>query len=121
VASAKLWDAGVKFSLADHQYVGEYIPILSLTFWDKLTPAQQMMMTDIWAKHVAAYRANMAAAQTRARAAMEAHGIKVVDPTTAQTTEERKKMLPETDTLAKDVKMSPAMVKLVMADIGLAA
>ncbi len=121
VASAKLWDAGVKFSLADHQYVGEYIPIISLTFWDKLAPTQQIMMKDIWAQHISAYRANMAAAQTRARAAMEAHGIKVVDPTAEQTAAERKKMMPETDSLARDVKLSPAMVKLVMADVGPAA
>jgi C4-dicarboxylate-binding protein DctP len=121
VASAKLWDAGVKFSLADHQYVGEYIPIISLTFWEKLTAAQQTMMKDIWAQNISGYRANMAAAQTRARTTMEAHGIKVVDPTPEQTAAERKKMLPQTDTLAKEVKLSPAMVKLVMADVGPAA
>jgi hypothetical protein len=30
-------------------------------------------------------------------------------------------MMPETDSLARDVKLSPAMVKLVMADVGPAA
>jgi TRAP-type transport system periplasmic protein len=56
--SAKLWEAGVKYSYADHQFMGQYIPMISKLFWAKLTPAQQKIMTDIWAENIAGYRKN---------------------------------------------------------------
>ncbi len=57
-SSAKLWEAGVKYSYQDHQYVGQYVPMLSETFWAKLSPDLQKIMTDLWAANIATYRAN---------------------------------------------------------------
>ena len=45
LVSAKLWDAGVKYALEDHQFIAEYIPLVSQVFWDKLSPDLQKMMT----------------------------------------------------------------------------
>jgi TRAP-type C4-dicarboxylate transport system substrate-binding protein len=118
LVSAKLWDAGVKFALEDHQFIAEYIPLLSQVFWDKLSPDQQKMMTDLWAQNVPTYRANMAAAQTKARTTLQEHGIKFSDPTAEQSTAERKRMMAEQDQVAKDIKVSPEMVKLIMAEAG---
>jgi TRAP-type C4-dicarboxylate transport system substrate-binding protein len=116
LVSAKLWDSGVKFALEDHQFIAEYIPLLSQVFWDKLSPDQQKMMTDVWAQNVPTYRANMAAAQTKARATLEAHGIKFSDPTPEQSAAERKRMVAEQYQMAKEIKVSPEMVKLIMAE-----
>ena len=116
LVSAKLWDSGVKFALEDHQFIAEYIPLLSQVFWDKLSPDQQKMMTEVWAQNVPTYRANMAAAQTKARATLEAHGIKFSDPTPEQSAAERKRMVAEQDQMAKEIKVSPEMVKLIMAE-----
>jgi C4-dicarboxylate-binding protein DctP len=118
LVSAKLWDSGVKFALEDHQFVAEYIPMTSQVFWDKLSPDLQKMMTDIWAQNVPTYRTNMAAAQTKARTTLESHGIKFADPTPEQSAAERKKMMAEQDQLAKDIKVSPDLVKLIMAEAG---
>ncbi|MEO6840658.1 MAG: TRAP transporter substrate-binding protein DctP [Bradyrhizobium sp.] len=118
LVSAKLWDSGVKYSLADRQFVAEYIPMTSQVFWDKLSPDLQKMMTDIWAQNIPTYRANMAAAQTKARTTLEEHGVKIADPTPDQSAAERKKMMVEQDQLAKDIKVSPEMVKLIMAEVG---
>jgi C4-dicarboxylate-binding protein DctP len=118
LVSAKLWDSGVKYSLADRQFVAEYIPMTSQVFWDKLTPDLQKMMTDIWAQNIPTYRTNMAAAQTKARTTLEEHGIKIADPTPEQIAAARKQMLAEQDQLAKDIKVSPDMVKLIMAEVG---
>ena len=118
LVSAKLWDSGVKYSLADRQFVAEYIPMTSQMFWDKLSPELQKMMTDVWAESVPTYRANMAGAQTKARATLEEHGVKIADPTEEQTAAARKQMLAEQDQLAKDIKVSPEMVKLIMAEVG---
>ena len=118
LVSAKLWDSGVKFALEDHQFTAEYVPLVSQAFWDKLTPDQQKMMTDLWAQNIPTYRANMAAAQTRARTTLEAHGIKFSDPTAEQSAAERKRMMAEQDQVAKDIKISPEMVKLITAEAG---
>jgi TRAP-type transport system periplasmic protein len=118
LVSAKLWDAGVKYALEDHQWIAEYIPLVSQVFWDKLSPDQQKMLTELWAQNVPIYRTNMVAAQTRARATLEAHGIKFADPTAEESAAERKKMMAEQDQVAKDIKVSPEMVKLIMAEAG---
>jgi len=117
LASAKLWDSGVKYALADRQFTAEYIPLMSQTFWDKLSPDLQKIMTDVWAQNIPAYRSNMAAAQTKARAMLEEHGVKFTDPTEEQTAAARKSMLPEQDQLAKDIKVSPELVKLIMTEV----
>jgi TRAP-type C4-dicarboxylate transport system substrate-binding protein len=65
--SAKLWEAGVKYSYADHQFMGQYIPMMSKAFWAKLQPAQQKLMTDLWAANIADYRKGAAASQANAR------------------------------------------------------
>ncbi len=118
LVSAKLWDSGVKYSLQDRQFVAEYIPMTSQVFWDKLSPELKKMMTDTWAQNISTYRTNMAAAQTKARTTLEEHGIKMADPTPEQSAAERKKMMVEQDQLAKDIKVDPEMVKLIMAEVG---
>jgi TRAP-type C4-dicarboxylate transport system substrate-binding protein len=118
LVSAKLWDAGVKYALEDHQWIAEYIPLLSQVFWDKLSPDQQKMMTELWAQNVPTYRANMVGAQIRARATLQEHGVKFSDPTAEENAAERKKMMTEQDQVAKDIKVSAEMVKLIMAEAG---
>src|ERR1700722_371544 len=118
LVSAKLWDAGVKFAIEDHQWIAVYIPLLSQVFWDKLTPDQQKMMSELWVQNVPTYRANMAAAQTKARGTLQEHGIKFSDPSAEENAAERKKMMAEQDQVAKDIKISPEMVKLIMAEAG---
>jgi TRAP-type C4-dicarboxylate transport system substrate-binding protein len=118
LVSAKLWDAGVKFALEDHQFIAEYVPLVNQAFWDKLEPDLQKIMTDTWAQNVPKYRDNMAAAQLKARKTLEEHGIKFTDPTAEQSAEERKKMLAEQDKVAKEIKISPEMVQALMAAVG---
>jgi C4-dicarboxylate-binding protein DctP len=121
VVSAQLWDAGVKYSLADHQFVAEYIPMVSLTCWEKLTSAQQKMMSDLWAENIGTYRANTAASQAKARGVLASHGIKIADPSEATIAADRAKMLPEQEALAKQLHISPDLIKLVEAALGSAS
>ena len=121
LVSAKLWDAGVKFALEDHQFIAEYIPLVNQAFWEKLGPDLQKLMTDTWAQNVAAYRDNMAGAQLRARKTLEEHGIKFADPTAEQIAAERKRMMAEQDQVAKEIKISPEMVQALMATVGSAS
>lgn len=114
-ATAKLWEAGVKYSYQDHQYVGQYMPMISQVFWAKLTPDVQKLMTDIWFSNVSTYRANAGASQARARKAMEDAGVTFTDPSADVLAASRKQMQAGVATLVKDAKLSPEVVRLAEA------
>lgn len=118
LASAKLWEAGVKYSLADHMFVGEYIPMVSSAFWNRLTSADRTLMTTLWADNIGAYRASMAQRQIEARRLLQEHGVHIVDPSPATLAATRQKMLPQTAKVAKEIRVSPEIVRLVDEDAG---
>ena len=121
VASAQLWEAGVKYVLADHQFIGEYIPILANSFWSGLPADLQKLMTELWAENIPTYRANMQADQDAAREKLIAHGVTYTVPPADLVTAERKKMMAEQDKVAREIKVSPEIVRLVGEDVGAAA
>ena len=119
--SAKLWEAGVKYSFADHQFMGQYIPMMSKAFTAKLSPAQNKLMLDLWAANIGDYRKGAAASQANARKVLETNGVKFHDVGADEAASIRKAMLGDIDTLIKDSKLSPEIVKLVKEAVGSAA
>jgi C4-dicarboxylate-binding protein DctP len=116
--SAKLWEAGVKYSYADHQFMGQYIPMMSKTFVSKLQPAQVKMMSDIWTANIADYRKGSAASQANARKVLETNGVKFFDPSADEAASVRKSMMGDMNTLIKEAKLSPEIVKLAKESSG---
>ncbi len=116
LATSKLYEAGIKYSLADHAWVGEYIPMVSLAFWNKLSPELQNTMTGLWAESIGSYRATMLGLQDKARQTLTEHGVNIVDPPDAELADLRNRMLPHQDEVARELKVSPDLVKLVMSD-----
>ncbi len=112
VSTAKLWEAGVKYSYQDSQYVGQYMPMISETFWAKLTPALQTQLMEIWAANIATYRDNADAAQKRARKLMEGVGVIFTDPSKEVLDAARKAMQADVGTLAQAAKLSPEVIRL---------
>ncbi|MBV9522808.1 MAG: TRAP transporter substrate-binding protein DctP [Alphaproteobacteria bacterium] len=111
LVSAKLWDSGVRYAFEDHEFVAEYVPMVSQTFWKKLTPDLQTLMIDLWAKNIPAYRARMAKAQTEARGTLAEHGIKFTDPSPEQLSAVRQKMMATQDAIIGQLKITPAIAK----------
>jgi len=112
-ASAKLWDAGLHFSLIDHQTMGDYIPMLSETFWSGLSPALKTLITDLWSANIGAYRSNLAAAQAKAEQELKDRGVRFSVVSSEELAERRRVMLAEQDTVAKKMKISPEMLARV--------
>ncbi len=46
IASGQFWESGVRHALEDHQFVGEYVPMVSLAFWEKLSSGLQEFVTE---------------------------------------------------------------------------
>jgi len=108
--SAKLWESGIRYGFESREYFGQYVPMVSETFWKKLTPAQQKLVVDTWAANIGAYRAKAAEAQTKARNVLIAHGITIVTPTPEQIAEIQKLMVPTYDSMAKVLHLTPELL-----------
>ena len=80
VASARLWEHGIRYAFADAQHFSHYVPLVSPQFWARLPEHLRSVIAVTWDEHVDAARADAAAAQIRARRTLEANGVIVVDP-----------------------------------------
>ncbi len=116
LASAKLWDSGVKYGFEDHEFIGFYIPMVSDSFYAKLPPDLQKLVVDVWQENIAGYRSNMEAAQTLARKTLEANGIVFVSPPESALADIRRRMMPMEDAVAKELRITPGLQKQVEAD-----
>jgi C4-dicarboxylate-binding protein DctP len=97
--------------------MGEYIPLISETFWKKLPPDLQKLVVDLWRDNIGTYRKNMEDAQIEARHILDQHGVKFVDPTAGQLAEVRKKMLPLQDGIASELRITPSLVTQIMSEL----
>jgi C4-dicarboxylate-binding protein DctP len=120
VASGQFWESGIRHALEDHQFIGEYVPIVSLTFWQKLSADLQQTFSDLWRGNVRAYRAEMAAAQSRARESVQAHRIEIVVPAPEHLAATRRDMMAHQEQVAKLSKISSEMVSAVSAELAAA-
>jgi C4-dicarboxylate-binding protein DctP len=116
--SAKLWEAGLKYSIQDHSNLNPYVPLVSDSFYSSLPADLQKLMVDLWAENIPTYRANMLAAQDKALATLREHGLEITTPSEAEVATVRKRMVPEQAQLVKDLKMSPELPQLLQADLG---
>jgi TRAP-type C4-dicarboxylate transport system substrate-binding protein len=116
--SAKLWEAGIKYSYADHQFFANYVPMVGDAFWSKLGEPERRLMRDIWAANIERYRAMSAKSQADARATMQANGVSFVDPPANQVDSDRKRMIEAQADLVRDTKLSADIVKLVTDTVG---
>jgi TRAP-type C4-dicarboxylate transport system substrate-binding protein len=94
--------------------------MVSLAFWQKLPPDLRQTFSDLWREKVPAYRADMAAAQSRARESVQAHGIKIVVPPPEDLATTRRSMMANQEQVAKLSKISPEMVSGVSAELAAA-
>jgi TRAP-type C4-dicarboxylate transport system substrate-binding protein len=117
IASMKLWDAGIRFALEDHQFIGVYIPVLSKAYSEQLSPEDRKLISALWAEKIDRYRADMAAAQSAAHDTLIKNGVSIVTPSTAENAAERKKMMQHQDEVATALRISPDFLKLVMAEV----
>ena len=116
--SAKLWEAGVKYSYADHQFFANYIPMVGDVFWSKLGEGERKLMRDVWSDNIDRYRAMSAKSQADARETMKSHGVTFFDPSPERFAADRKRMIDAQADLIRDAKLSAEIVKLVSDAVG---
>jgi len=119
IASAKLWDSGIKYSIQDYQFYAQYVPMVAEGFFAKLKPEQQKMLTDTWAEMVDRFRDEANEAQRKAAETMAQNGIKVVTAKPEDLAEARKRMLATEVDLVRELKFDPAIVTKVNAVVSM--
>lgn len=117
VASGQFWESGIRHAFEDHQFIGEYIPIVSLAFWQKLSPDVRRLFTDLWRENISDYRAAMAAAQSRASELVQAHGVKIVLPSPEHLAATRREMMASQEQVARLSKISSEMLAALSTDL----
>ncbi|HET6308703.1 MAG TPA: TRAP transporter substrate-binding protein DctP [Rhodopila sp.] len=117
-ASAKLWDAGLRYGLIDHQNMGDYIPMISGAFWDGLSPALKVLVTDLWAANIGAYRSNLVAAQQQAEKELQAHGVKINTVPQEELDAQRRRMMADQEKVAREMKISPDILARINEAVG---
>jgi C4-dicarboxylate-binding protein DctP len=116
VASGQFWESGIRHTLEDHQFVGEYVPMVRLAFWQKLPAELQTVLAELWRANITTYRTSMASAQARARETAQAHGITIVMPAAEELAAKREAMMKFQDNVAMLSRISPEMVAAVASE-----
>jgi TRAP-type C4-dicarboxylate transport system substrate-binding protein len=119
VNTAKLVDSGMRHALHDDQAMITYVPLLDQAFWSKLDPKLQETLATLWTSHIPAWRETAANAQRLAREVLTQQGVTFVDVPQAERDALRVRMVAGQDKIVADAHMSPELVKLVMADVGI--
>ena len=116
LASAKLWESGIRYGFEDHEFIGFYIPMVSQIFWRKLPPDLQKLVVDTWRENIGRYRGAMEAAQVEARRTLERNGIKFSSPPASALVEIREKMMPTQSAVARELRITPELQALVASE-----
>ena len=118
IRSARLWEAGVDHVFEDCEYFPQYVPMVRLSFWDKLPPAIQETIMTTWEAYVDESRRAAAEAQVRAKEKLLRHGVKVVVPDPRQIERWRNQLLGQQQRFIQALDIDPELVRQVDARFG---
>jgi len=117
VRSAKLWDSGVKFAYENNQDFLQYVPCISGKAWKSYPKDIQDLIVTVWNERIDAIRDKADERQQSAKADAIKYGIKVTVPTKEDLDASRAKLLAKQDDAIKELKIDPALVKLISATL----
>lgn len=118
VASAKLWDAGVRYAMEDRQAIVQYVPLISQRALDKLPADLSALLADTWDEMVDAQRDFAAERQQKARELNAENGIMTSDPDAEALGVMRQQLMAGQPALVEELGIDPAFIDQITAVIG---
>ena len=115
--TAKLWDSGLKYSFEDFQFFGQYVPMVSLDFWNKQPKEVQDALIAAWDAVIGEQRKMAAQAQIDARETLMKNGIKMAGPSPAEIVSARKRLMAVQNDLVKEMKIDVDAVQLCLDEL----
>ncbi|MEI6874371.1 MAG: TRAP transporter substrate-binding protein DctP [Spirochaetota bacterium] len=117
IDSAALDRAGIRTVLEDTEYYPFYVPLAGGQFWARLSPGLKDMVLGSWKEIIARVRDESVRAQEVAKRNLEYRGLVVYQPTEAERSGTRKKLLEAEDAMARRLNVSAAIVSLLRSEI----
>lgn len=111
IASAKLWEQGIDNATEINAYFAQYIPLVSSRYWQQLPEDVRSMVRESWESGVNDARVQAAQAQSEARFSLQAHGVKVLQPTKEAMQAWRLHAMANQTELARKLGVPEALVK----------
>lgn len=115
--TAKLWDAGVRFSFEDFQTFNQYIPMVSQALWNKLNAQERQTLTRIWEEAVDKERAEAAEAQRAARDVLLRNNITIKTASQQEAADARRRLMATQDQIVAEIGMDRDLVAGVLREI----
>lgn len=113
VKSAKLWKNGVRYVFEDREYFPQYIPLVRASFWEKLTPDIQGVLTGSWKENIDAARLLAAESQKAAKKILMENGVDIIVPEPGQIEKWRNQMLLLQDEFIRELRIDPELVRQI--------
>lgn len=109
VASGKLWEFGLKYCYEDRAGFIDYIPIVSLSFWNALPPKLQKLMTQTWNDVALGGRLYSMQRQAKARTEIIQQGIICTQIAEESIKAQRQLLAPVSRALVQELGMDAAL------------
>ena len=113
VASARLWEAGIRFAFEDCEYFPQYVPLINARFWQRLSPSMRAIIADTWEQHVDSARAQAARSQTEARALLASRGVTIATPSPEVLRQWRQRLKARQPGMVASMNIDPALLTMV--------
>jgi len=117
--SAKLHEAGVKYGVFTRNFMGYYIPMVSVKFWNSLPGDLQKTMLEVWKEHATQQREIARREQKDAEEFLKSKGVDILYPSDEELAKWRKHIMPIQEKLITELKHDPELVKIAMKELGL--
>jgi len=109
----------LKYSIRDYEFMGYYVPMVSLKFWNKLPEDLQKIMIDAWVEHAGKQRQMAREMQKEAEGLLVKRGVEIVTPSNETLAEWRKHIMPVQEPFVKKIGMDPGLVKMAKEMLGM--
>lgn len=116
--SANLWTRGIRYALEDHQSFSFYVPLVSGYVWRSLDAETRRALRAAWEAGVDDARAELQAAQTKARERARAAGVRIATPTEERTAEVRAQLIDRQLDIAQRVGVDASIIDGLAASLG---
>lgn len=117
--SAKLDEAGMKYSFKDYEFLAHYAPMVSKKFWKKLPKDLKKLMIDVWTEHVGKQREMARNMQKEAETLLTQRGVEIIEPSQEELSRWRKAVMPVQEPFVKKIGMDPELVDMAKKMLGL--
>lgn len=117
IASAKLWDSGLRYSFEDQQWFGQYVPMVSCDFWEAQPEEIRTAMTEAWSETIGEARQMAADAQSKARQTLMDNGIEIATASDEDLARVRQQLMQSQDEIAAEMGIEPELVEQALGEL----